>query len=155
VSLHVFLPSSLSGNQEPAGSPLATPDPADLVARPSKLQLSDSDEGVVIDLVLEQVCVCCGGAGFMPVTMSETCSTCGATGYEFVDDAVMPCPVCDGTCWVPIEEMEQCERCDGTGMELTTAGRRLLRRGSSNLWAFLNRWHKREGTAMTAPGEDA
>jgi DnaJ-class molecular chaperone len=81
----------------------------------------------------------------MPVTMSETCSTCSATGYELVEDDTVLCPVCDGTCWVPIEEMEQCERCDGTGLELTTAGRRLLRRGGSDLWAFLNRWHNWRG----------
>jgi DnaJ-class molecular chaperone len=144
VNLHVFLPSSLSGTQVEAGSPLATLEPAELIAQASKLQLSDSDEGVVIDLILEQVCLCCGGAGFMPVTMSETCSACSATGYELSEGDTMPCPVCDGTCWVPLEEMEQCERCDGTGLELTTAGRRLLG-GSSDLRAFLNRWHNWRG----------
>jgi RecJ-like exonuclease len=76
----------------------------------------------------------------MPITLSETCSCCRASGYELIDDEKLSCPVCDGTCWVPIEEVEQCERCDGTGLELTGAGRRLLRRSGSELWIFLNRW---------------
>jgi DnaJ-class molecular chaperone len=110
------------------------------ISRPSRLELSGSDEGVLINLILEQVCVFCGGGGFTPVTGGETCSSCSASGYELVDNEKLPCSVCDGTCWVSIEEMEECERCDGTGLELTGAGRRLLCGSGSELPVFLNRW---------------
>ncbi|MDQ6899551.1 MAG: hypothetical protein M3072_08595 [Candidatus Dormibacteraeota bacterium] len=142
MSLHVFSAPSISGTQAPTGIPLA---PAGIVSPPSRLELSGSDEGVLIDLILEELCLCCAGAGFVPVTLSETCSSCSASGYELIDDDRQACPVCDGTCWVPVDEMEQCERCDGTGLELTAAGRRLLRRSAPVLWAFLNRWREWRG----------
>ena len=145
MSLHVFSAPSISRKPNPTGSPPARLEPDAVVAPPSKLQLSGSSEGVLIELVLEEVCLCCGGAGFVPVTLTETCSSCGASGYELIEDDKQACGVCDGSCWVPVDEMEQCERCDGTGLELTAAGRRLLRRSAPQLWAFLNRWHEWRG----------
>ena len=96
-----------------------------------------------MNLILERVCVCCRGRAFIPLTFSETCSTCTASGYELIDGEKLACPVCDGACWVSIEEMEQCERCDGTGLEQTGVGRRLPRRSGFELWIFLQRWRNR------------
>ena len=145
MSLHVFSAASISGKPNSAGSPLARLEP-DVVAAPhSKLQLSGLSDGVLIELVLEEVCLCCGGAGFVPVTITETCSSCGASGYELIEDHKQACGVCDGSRWVPVDEMEQCERCDGTGLELTAAGQRLLRSNAPQLWAFLNRWREWRG----------
>jgi hypothetical protein len=145
VSLLVFSASSISATQALTASPLATLQPVEVIGAPSKLDLSGLDEGVLIHLILEEVCLCCRGAGFVPVTVSEICSSCSASGYELFDGEKQACTVCDGTCWVPVDEMEQCERCDGTGLELTTAGRRLLRRSAPELWAFLNRWREWRG----------
>ncbi len=145
MSLHVCSASSTLGTRVLNASPLARLQPVEVIGAPSKLDLSGSSEGVLIELVLEEVCLCCGGAGFVPVTVTETCSSCGASGNELIEDDKRACGVCDGSCWVPVDEMEQCERCDGTGLELTAAGRRLLRRSAPQLWAFLNRWHEWRG----------
>jgi hypothetical protein len=149
MSLHVSTRPSSSGTQAGTTSSGTALEPVG-ISRPSKLELTGPDEDLLINLILEQVCLFCSGGGFMPVTLSETCSSCSASGYEFIDNERLPCPVCDGTCWVPIEEMEQCERCDGTGLELTCAGRRLLRRSGSELWIFLNRWHDWRGGVRAA-----
>ena len=74
MSLHVFSAPSISRKPNPTGSPLVRLEPDLVVAPPSKLQLSGSSEGVLIELVLEEVCLCCGGAGFVPVTVTETLS---------------------------------------------------------------------------------
>jgi hypothetical protein len=145
VSLHVFSAPSFTGKRAPTSLAPSTLQPISIVGLPSRLDLSAPDEGVLIDLILEEVCLCCGGAGFVPVTISETCSNCSASGYELIEDGKQACAICEGTCWVPVEEMEQCERCDGTGLELTAAGRRLLRRSAPGLWAFLNRWRESRG----------
>ncbi len=141
MSLDVFNPPPSSGPQPATIASRPAPKPT-AIRSPSKLELSGSDGGLLISLILEQVCMFCGGCGFMPVTLSETCSSCSASGYELIDDEKLACPVCDGTCWVAIEEMEQCERCEGTGLELTGAGRRLLCRSGSELWIFLDRWRE-------------
>jgi hypothetical protein len=154
VSLDVFSSRSSPETHGPSGKPLATLETVDDISWPSKLELTGSDEATLIYITLEQICLCCGGAGSVPVTLSETCSSCNASGYEFIEGGRQPCAVCDGTCWVPIEEMEQCERCDGTGLELTRAGRRLLRRSGSELWIFLNRWRGRR-VGVTAAITDA
>ncbi|MDQ6791218.1 MAG: hypothetical protein M3075_11300 [Candidatus Dormibacteraeota bacterium] len=145
MSLHVFSAPSVSGTRASAKVPLATLQPVGVIAPPSKLELSGGDGGVLIELILEEVCVCCRGDGFVPVTVTETCSNCGASGYELIEDDKQACGVCDGSCWVPVDEMEQCERCDGTGLELTAVGRRLMRRSAPQLWAFLNRWREWRG----------
>lgn len=140
MSLHVFaLPPS---SEMDAGEELHVDslEPVSSISTPTRLKLPGSEEGLFIDLVLEQVCLCCGGSAFVPVTVSESCSTCGGAGREHIDGEKLPCSVCDGTCWVPIDEMDQCERCDGTGLELTATGRRLLHRSAQQLSTFLNRW---------------
>jgi hypothetical protein len=107
VSFHAFTPPSSTGTRLATTSSGTALEPVG-ISRPSKLELSGSDDDLFINLILEQVCFICTGGGFMPITLSETCSSCSARGYEFVDHEKLTCPVCDGTCWVPIKEMEQC-----------------------------------------------
>jgi hypothetical protein len=62
VSSRVF--TSSSGAQAATTSSGTALEPVG-ISRPSKLELSGSDEGLLLNLILEQVCVFCGGGGFL------------------------------------------------------------------------------------------